>query len=372
MEQTTQQNPTVAQSNPTPSLVSSSAVTTPEKKSKTGCYIIGVLGCLWLFIVVALAATGIGYYFYQQYQDDLYWNDYYNSVIYNDNYNYNYNYNDNINIEPDTNTNETFDNTTVSDSGEIIGDDGVSLGFAADPIDPDLYAYQAGAYANQHFSDTKWSAVRITLDYSKVAPMADDNDSGSLWVGVTLDNDYFIQIGMNSSTKTDSNGNMRWNYFWQMWDDKDNYKYGLQEPLENYDWHENASNTFTLTCQDPDTGEWEFWVNGTVMGKTNTGSCAMDVNNSHIFWELTTDKTEQAELPTFGPFTISNYEYWDGYDWQPVTSAITSYGYGKVIDGTESNQTAVCPPYGIEAGPKKTLILGSTVSCLPDNQEIWN
>lgn len=365
------------QINPTPTTITSTGTmpkpvgttqTPPEKKSKTGCYIFGGLGCLWLFIVVALAAIGLGYYFYQEYQDDLYWNAYYNS----DDSNYNYNWDANLNTNIDTTNSDTFDDSTVTESGELIAADGTSLGFAADPIDPDLYAYQAGAYSSQHYTGTDWSAVRITLDYPKVLPMSDPNDDGSLWVGLVLDNDYFVQIGMNSSTETDSNGNMQWDYFWQMWDDQDNYKYGLQEPLENYGWHDGEPNTFTITCQDPETGEWEFWVNDTTVGKTNTGSCAMDVYNAHIFWELTTKKTDKADLPTFGPFTISNFEYWDGYDWQPVTGVTASYGYGRVEDGTTSNQALVCPPYGVEAGPKKSIKVGSTVGCSEANQPLWN
>ena len=379
MEQTNP-NQTTSQATPAAAGITTPSAAPAEKKSKTGCYIFGGLGCLWLLIVVALAAVGIGYYFYQEYQDDLYWNEYYNSYNYNYDYNYNYNsddydynYNDNTNAELDTiDTTETFDDSTVTDTGEVIAADGTSLGFEADPIDPDLYAYQAGAYSNQHYTGTDWSAVRITLDYPEVAPMTDPDDDGSLWVGAVLDNDYFIQIGMNSSTETDSNGNMQWNYFWQMWDDQDNYKYGLQEPLENYDWHEGEPNTFTLTCQDPETGEWEFWVNDNVVGKTNTGSCAMDVYDAHVFWELTTKKTDKATLPTFGPFTISNFEYWDGYDWQPVTGVTTSYGYGRVEDGTVADQAAVCPPYGVEDGPKKTLVVGSTVACAEIDQDLWD
>jgi hypothetical protein len=247
-----QNNPSTTQ--PTSS---TAATTPPEKKSKTGCVLFGALGCLWLFVVIALAGVGIGYYFYQEYQDDLYWNNYYNNYDwnynynYNDNYNYNYNsddyFNDNVNddVNGSSETNsDTFTNSTVTEDGEIIAEDGTSLGFESDPIDEDLYAYQAGAYSNQHFTGTDWSAVRITLDYPKVAPMTDAADDGSLWVGVSLDNDYFVQVGMNSSTETDANGNMRWNYFWQMWDDQDNYKYGLQEPLENYGWHNKLKTLF--------------------------------------------------------------------------------------------------------------------------------
>ncbi len=326
-----------------------------------------------------MVIVGVMYYFYKdtfnEFSADL-------NLNTDDNYNYNFNYNYNTNYDANANTDTINANsekepseittTPTSGEGEVIDDDGVSLGFEAEPISADLYAYQVGAYSGQRFSDTGWPALRITLDYPEVPPLTDADDIGSLWVGVVLDNDYFIQVGMMSSTEADTQGNMRWNYFWQMWDDQDNYKYGLQEPMENYGWEANDTNQFTLTCQDPETGTWEFWVNDTVVGRTDTESCALDIYNSQVFWEMTTPKTANADLPTFGPFTFSDFEYWDGYDWQSVQSATLSYGYGQILAGTDKDQASVCPPYGaVSDSANKTFQAGTNLPCSAIDSVLW-
>lgn len=370
---------TTTKAAPTATDPATTTVSTPTadqpKKSKTGCIIAGVLGCLGLLIAgIIITVLVIGYVYYRQVDDST------NSVHYptinttNVESNSTHDEIDNdINTPDYTNTNSTvYDNSTTAGNGEVIAADGTSLGFKADPISPDLYAYQVGAYSSQHFSDTDWPALRLTLDYPQVEPMTDANDVGSLWVGAILDNNYFIQIGMMSSTATAADGHMAWNYFWQMWDDQDHYLYGLEEPMSTYDWDQNATNTFTMTCQDPATGTWEFWVNDEVVGKTSTGQCDFDVYNGHVFWELTTSKTNQADLPTFGPFTLGKFQYWDGYDWKPVQSATTSYGYGRIIDGTTNDVGGVCPPYGIQAGPdKRSFQAGSTLTCLENGAVLW-
>lgn len=374
MEEVTNQNPAASAS-------ATTAVTpTPPKKSKAGCIVAGALGCLWLLIVAGLVVVVIVYMVQQERtnndNDDYSYNYNENTEDWNSNYNYNYNtdpYNANIDTAPTTNSDssELYNNADTTETGELVAEDGTSLGFAADPIDPSLFAYQIGAYSNQHFSDTKWPGLQVTLDYPKVEPMHDAEDVGSLWIGAVLDNDYFIQIGMMSSTEVDAEGHMRWNYFWQMWDDQNNYKYGLQEPMDAYDWDKNLANTFTMTCQNPEEGEWEFWVNDEVVGKVSTGNCAMDIYNSQIFWELTTPRTDKATLPQFGPFTLGQFEYWDSYDWQPVQSGELSYSYGRILDGTVNDQASVCPPYGAEPAGKHSFQAGSSVICAADGSVVW-
>lgn len=349
----------------------------PVKKSKAGCIVAGVLGCFWLLIVAGLVIAVVFYFVIENKKDttDRLYDDTYNGNTSNYNYNTNVDYtNEDVNTNIATNTSDLYTNVDTGENGELIAEDGTSLGFEADPIDPDLYAYQIGAYSSQHFTDTDWPGLQVTLDYPKAPPMTNADDVGSLWVGAVLDNNYFIQVGMMSSTESDADGNMEWTYFWQMWDDQDNYKYGLQEAMSNYDWDQNAANTFTMTCQDPDKGEWEFWVNEEVVGKVSTGSCDMDIYNGQVFWELTTPTaaTNKDALPEFGPFTLGEFEYWDGYDWQPIQSSDLSYSYGRIIDGTATDQASVCPPYGVKAMPgKEAFQVGSTLACLENGAVLW-
>lgn len=264
---------------------------------------------------------------------------------------------------------------TELDTGELVDEDGNSYGFAIEDgfVTDDLYAYQIGAYAEDDVVVPDWGAYQFTLNYPKVKPMPDE-DTGSLWVGAVLDNDYFIQIGMMSTDEVDADGNMIWSYFWEMWDDQDNYLYGLQDNMSYYGWDQEETNVFSMACVDAETGTWEFWVNDTVVGQTVTGSCATHVTNSYIFWEMTTNKTDKASLPEFGPFTIGNFEYWDGFEWYPVEHSTLSYSYGRIVDGTVIDQAAVCPPYGaakLDDTLESDFIVGSGVECLEYGSQLW-
>lgn len=326
-----------------------------DKASKKGLYIFGALGCLWIAAIFILGAVAIGIYFYSESKDTDYEYDYLN-----ENYNYNVNYNTN-------NTNTT--------SEQILDVDGTSLGFKIQDgfVTDDLYAYQVGAFAQESdATDIEWPAFRFTVDFPEdTLPMGSEADTGSLWVGSELDNGYFVQVGMMSSTEAEADGTMSWNYFWEMWDDQDVYQFGLQDDLASY-ITDGADPVFTLTCQDPATGEWEFWVNDTTVGKTYTGSCDTSLESSYVFWEMTTDKTDKAALPTFGPFTVKNFEYWDGYEWGPVEHTNASYSYGRIVDGTTRDQASVCPPYGAESIPnEKGIRFGSGVGCAQIDTQLW-
>ncbi|MBI2415871.1 MAG: hypothetical protein HYV33_04395 [Candidatus Kerfeldbacteria bacterium] len=323
---------------------------TKSSASKLGCAIFAGCGCLAL-IALVVAAIG-GWYFYNQSQTS--------------------------NLDNMDGWDQFLeDDTATVDSNEQFDVDGTSRGFAiADGfVSDDLYAYQIGAYADVKQMDTDWPALRFTLDYpTGVPPMASANDSGSLWTGVVLDNNYFIQLGMISSDQADADGSMQWNYFWEMWDDHDNYVYGLQVPMSDTGWNTNPANTFTLTCQDPTTGDWEFWVNDEVVGRTNTGDCALQLRNVHLFWELTTTTIDTSQLPTFGPFTLRDLEFWDGFAWAPIKRATLSYSYGRIVDGTSVDQNSVCPPYGAElyTGETAGFRAGSGLNCLPQDTTLWS
>jgi len=205
-----------------------------------------------------------------------------------------------------------------------------------------------------------------------VPPLANPEDSVFVWVGATLINGYFIQVGMSSSYTVDKSGNMQWNYFWEMWDDQDNYLYGYQDLMSAHGWDNDRENTFTITCQDPTTGEWEFWVNEEVIGTTNTGSCTMDVSDTSLVWELTSPTLPgSADLPSFAPTELTNMQYWDGYDWVDVDGATLTYGYGLIKDGTVVDQASVCPPYGV-VPVTNGFSVGSGLECLPDGAELWS
>lgn len=344
-------------------------VSEPEKSSKTGCVIFGTLGCAWILFVAGLIVVAVGYYIYKEYYTTVS-NDYLPA-----NYNYNYNTNSNSSNEnSDDALNDPYSTLETTEDGEVIGNDGTSYGFEIgdDFVDEDLYAYQAGAYADMDGPNTDWSALRVTIDNPKTTLPLNEAHTGSLWVGAILDNNYFIQIGMMSSGGANVEGKMDWSYFWEMWDDNDVYKYGLREPLANYAWDENDSNTFTMTCQDPETGKWEFWINDVTVGTTYTENCDLDLRNSYIFWEMTSTEQDGSKIPAFGPFTLYDFEYWDGYTWQPIEQTYASYSAGKVVDGTSIDQAAVCPPFGIAPlEDKDGIIAGSTVPCTEYNTTLW-
>lgn len=333
-----------------------SVPTENKSSSKKGLIIFGVIGCLWIAAIFILGAIAVGFWIYSESQKEDY------NYNYNTNYDdYNYNYNWNINEE-----------LTPDENGQLFDSDGVSHGFEIDSTNSsDLYAYQVGAFADMDGPNTEWPSFRFTLDLpDDVAPMTDEADTGSLWVGTSLDNGYFIQVGAMSTNYADENGNMDWNYFWEVWDDQDNYLYGLQDDLSLYETENDPS--FTLTCQDPATGDWEFWVNDEIVGKANTGDCSTTLRNAYVFWEMTTDKTSKEALPGFGPYTFKNFEYWDGYDWQPVEKTYVSYSYGSVAEGTQRDQDNVCQPYGAEAvAGERAARFGSGLGCMPMDTVIW-
>jgi len=86
---------------------------------------------------------------------------------------------------------------------------------------------------------------------------------------------------------------------------------------------------------------------------------------------VTTTKTAKAELPSFGPFTLGQFEYWDGYDWLPVEKTVLSYSYGRIVDGTKVDQDSVCPPYGAELVTGEAVRFGSGLTCLPNDTVLW-
>ncbi len=341
--------------------------TKPETpNSKKGLYVFGALGCLWIASIFILGAVAIGIYIYSESNETA--SDTYDEYNYlNDNYNYNFNTNYNTNLNENTNTDTT--------SEQIFDEDGNSLGFKIHDgfVTDDLYAYQVGAYAQGvDPTDNEWPGYRFTVDFPEdMPPMGSESDTGSIWVGSDLDNGDFVQVGMMSSTEAEADGAMSWNYFWEMWDDQDVYQYGLQDDLASY-LRADTDPVFTLTCQDPATGEWQFWVNDITVGKTFTGSCDTSLESSYVFWEMTTDKTDKAALPTFGPLTIKNFEYWDGYAWVPVEHTTASYSYGRIVDGTVLDQASVCPPYGVVGNAtEKTARFGSGVDCAATGGQLW-
>lgn len=346
-------------------------VQSQTQTSKKGLYIFGALGCLWIAAIFILGAVAIGIYFYSESNDTVSnTNSEYDYL--NDNYNYNYNINngnDNYNVNTNINLNT---NTTTE---QLLDDDGTSLGFKINDgfVTNDLFAYQVGAYAQgTEVADNEWPGYRFTVDFPEdMLPMDDEADTGSIWVGSDLDNGDFVQVGMMSSTEAEADGTMSWNYFWEMWNDQDVYQYGLQDDLAPY-LNSDTDPVFTLTCQDPATGEWQFWINDVTVGKTYTGSCDTKLENSYVFWELTTNKTDKTTLPNFGPLTLKNFEYWDGYAWTPVEHAKTSYSYGRIVDGTVLDQASVCPPYGVMSNvAEKTAQFGSGVGCTAIDARLW-
>lgn len=325
------------------------------KKTNWGCLIGAGLGCLWLLAMAGVGVGAVVYLIYSEKKTDYSYDDY----TYDDYTNYDYTYDD-----LDYDYDDVIEDTT---------DDTVNEGIAiTDALPEDAYAYQVIAYPTDTFSSAEYPAVQATIENVAVQPLQNPDDSVFIWVGATLDNDYFIQVGMSSSQTVDDVGNMVWNYFWEMWDDQGNYLYGYQELLSAYGWDKNTENKFTITCQDPATGQWEFWVNDEVVGTTNTESCALDVVNTSLVWELVTEKPAgDADLPTFTPTRLHAMQYWDGYDWIDVTAATLTYGYGLVNIGTESDPASVCPPYGA-AALSKGFKAGSDLECLPGDAELWS
>lgn len=334
----------------------------PQTSSKKGLYVFGALGCLWIAAIFILGAVAIGIYIYTESNETA--TDTYDEYSYlNDNYNYNYNTNLNENVDTNTNSEQQF------------AEDGTSLGFKIHDgfVTDDLYAYQVGAFGQgDGLANNEWPAFRFTVDFpDDVLPMADAADTGSLWVGSELNNGHFVQIGLMSSTEAEADGTMSWNYFWEMWDDQDVYQYGLQDNIAQYLTAEHDP-VFTLTCQDPATGEWQFWVNDVTVGKTFTGSCDTSLDSSYVFWEMTTNKTDKTALPAFGPFTVKNFEYWDGYAWTPIDRTVLSYSYGRIVDGTVRDQASVCPPYGAESNvAEKVIRFGSGLGCPAIDTQLW-
>lgn len=320
------------------------------KKSNWGCYLIGGLGCLWIVVMIGLLVGAIVYFVYKEESDITEVDDWFETV--------NTNLDTNLNINLDTNTNSDSDTNY-----------GIAI---TDPLSDIDAAYQVIAYPTTTYIDSEYPGIQATIENVDVPPLTNADDSVFIWVGATLLNDYFIQVGMSSSDTVDENGNMQWNYFWEMWDDQDNYLYGFQDPLSTYGWDNNKENTFTISCQDPATGEWEFWINDEVVGTTNTGSCAMDVADTSLVWELTSPtKPGDETLPKFLPTNLTDMQYWDGYDWVDVESATLTYGYGLIKEGTEIDPASVCPPYGVEL-LANGFSVGSDLECLPDGAELWS
>ncbi len=265
----------------------------------------------------------------------------------NDNYNYNTNYNN------DNSSNTGFQNTAE--------------------LSATAQAYQLVAYPGLSYNSWSYPSIQATIPYAKTRTLS-DGDYGHLWVGAKLDNGYFIQVGMASSDAVDADGNMIWDYFWEVWNDQNEYIYGYQSAMTENAWDQNAENTFSITCQDPDSGTWEFWVNQLTVGTTTTGDCGMDLTNASLTWELVTDKTPGQALPKFGPFQLGPMEYWDGYDWLAVPDATLTYGYGYIKDGTVVDQASVCPPYGATAAAagQSVFSAGATLSCLSQGAQLWS
>ncbi|MBI4407627.1 MAG: hypothetical protein HY565_03970 [Candidatus Kerfeldbacteria bacterium] len=325
---------------------------TPElsqpKKTSWGCIIGAGLGCLWLLVMAAIGIGAVVYLIYSEDKTDYSYDDYsYDDYDYDDIY-----YDD-----------------VVEGTTDVGINDGIAI---TDPLPEDAYAYQVIAYPTDSFTAAEYPSVQATIENIDMQPLANPDDTVFAWVGATLDNDYFIQVGISSSQIVDDSGNMEWNYFWEMWDAQGNYLYGYQELLSTYGWADNAENKFTITCQDPATGQWEFWVNDEVVGTTNTDSCALDVSNTSLVWELvTTSPAGDSNLPVVTPIHLQSMQYWDGYDWLDVAEATLTYGYGLVSVGTESDPASVCPPYGA-VGSKKGFKAGSNLECLPGETALWS
>lgn len=256
-----------------------------------------------------------------------------------------------------------------------LNSNGASLGFPITPdfVSPDLYTYQVGAFAAPNVLLPQ-PAFQVNLTYPQLKPGTfSAGDTGSFWLGAILDNDYFVQVGMISTQQFDVDGSLQWDYFWEMWDDQNVYRYGLEAPMSNYQWNERRDNTFTLRCIDPATGKWEFSVNDVVVGTTNTTNCATDLRNANVFWEITTQNNSSAHLPTVGPFQMTKFRYADdGVTLQPVLRATASYSYGRIVDGAEVDQANVCPPYG--AAPLLAVRgaqFGSGLDCLEQGSFLW-
>jgi len=302
-----------------------------EKNTKIGCGIIAGLGCLFVVVIAVLGMMAAGIVLYSS-------------------------------AAPD------------HQGKEVIGADGVSQGFVIDPndtIQSNDYAYQIGAYIRDTGRAPQAPGFSVAIDYSKIAPLARASDTGSLWLGSVLQNNYFIQVGMMTSDQRDSDGSMKWNYFWEMWDDQNRYIAGLMQPMSTFHWNVNSSNTFSMTCTDPTTGEWQFSVNDQVVGKTYTQSCATLMRRTYLFWELTTPTTDKSQLPEFGPFTFHNFQFWDGYNWVGVPQVELSYSYGPVSTTTSFDQASVCPPYGAATSMDRVFQVGSTLSCVSAGTRLW-
>ena len=321
---------------------------TQGTKQGSGCVLAGGVGCLILvlFVFALFLIGGIVAYFTMVSHDTVVPRPINNN--YNTNYsgNYNYDYNSNVNTSE-------IENLT-------------------DPMEQysDLNAYQVYAYPTSHIALTSYPSIRATIEHQEMSPLV-EGDHGFLWVGAILDNGYFIQVGLITSQYLNENGTMQWDYFWEMWDDQGVYQEGEQASLDYQQWDENETNQFTLTCQDPNTGTWEFWVNGTTIGTVTTGDCNTNLDNVSLTWEVVTNKTPVDALPVFGPFKLNNLQYWDGEkNWYDVEEAGIGYGYGAVSEGTIQDQASVCPPYGAES-LKKGFLAGSTLSCLTSGELLW-
>ncbi len=351
MEQTTTQaTPEMSQ----PTVVPATPTEVQPKKTSWGWFIGAVWGCLWLLVMAAVGIGAIVYLIYAADKADDWQNDDYTY----DDYSYDdYEYDD------------TYYDDVVEDTTDADVNEGIAI---TDPLPDDTYAYQVVAYPTDSFTAAEYPAVQATIENIDMQPLQNPGDNEFVWIGATLENGYFVQVGILSSQTVDDEGNMEWSYFWEMWDDEDNYLYGYSEPLSTNGWDENTENVFTISCQDPTTGQWEFWVNDVVVGTTNTESCDLDVSNTSLVWELvTTTPAGDAALPTITPIRLHTMQYWDGYDWIDVAEATLTYGYGLVSVGTESDPASVCPPYGAEA-LKKGFKAGSGLECLPSAAALWS
>lgn len=305
---------------------------TPDTSSNWGCLLLAGFGCLGLLAIFGLLIAGIILALVAS-----------TSTAEPINYNYNYNTNQNYGIEN------------------------------IQPLSATAQAYQIVAYPEFSYSTWTYPSIQAKLPYAKTTPLT-DGDYGHLWVGAKLDNGYFIQVGMASSNTVDAEGNMEWNYFWEVWNDQNEYIYGYQDAMAEEGWDANADNTFSLTCQNPDAGTWEFWVNEQVVGTTTTGDCAVNLHNASVTWELVTEQTPGGTLPTFGPFQLGQMQYWDGYNWLDVPGATLTYGYGYIKNGTARDQASVCPPYGVTAAAKGSSLFsaGSGLTCLEQGAQLWS
>lgn len=265
--------------------------------------------------------------------------------------------------------------TNTVSTPELFNSDGTSLGFAIDPdfVSDALYTYQVGAFAAPNMLLTQ-PEFQVSLNYPQVdATTFTESDTGSFWLGLVLDNDYFIQVGMISTDQRGPTGVMQWDYFWEMWDDQNVYRYGLEAPMSNYLWDTQPSNLFAMRCVDPTTGEWEFSINGVIVGTTHTINCQADLRNANVFWEITTPLSSNSTLPSVGPFNMNQFYYAEqGSTLQPVLSATVSYSYGRIVDGAVINQAMVCPPYGAASlGYGLGAQFGSGLNCLAQDSFLW-